>query len=285
MPTFATNLNKNIKRMKKIVYGAMALCLGWSLQSCSSSKNVAGTVSLDGEWDIVQIRGEEIVPSATSPQPFIGFDQAAGRIYGNSGCNRMMGTFSVDSLKPGILRFGPIASTRMACPDMTLERNVLDALQEVAAFEAWKGQAEDSIPRLALCDEKGRTLAVIKKRESASSEATLPEGEWLIKEVGNKPIGASEEKPFIGFNKEEGRIYGTTGCNSIMGAWETDEKNPSAIDLSKLASTMMMCPDIETEQAILEAFAKVKSYKMADGGKTLLFLDAAGKAIVRMEKR
>lgn len=50
-------------------------------------------------------------------------------------CNRMMGTFMVDSLKPGVLHFGPIAGTRMACPDMTTEQSVLGALEKVNSFE------------------------------------------------------------------------------------------------------------------------------------------------------
>ena len=272
--------------MRKMVCWAAALCLGWSFYSCGSSKNVAGAVSLDGEWDIVQVRGEEVAPAQASPQPFIGFDMKAGRIYGNSGCNRMMGTFSVDSLKPGTLRFGPIAGTRMACPDMTLEGNVLAALQEVASFEPLAGeQPADSIPRIALCDGKGETVVVIKKKAAAAQDALFPEGEWLITEVDHAAVKTSEKEPFIGFVREEGRIYGSAGCNSIMGTWEIDEKNPSAIDLSKLASTMMMCPDMETERAILDAFSRVKSYQMADGGKALLFLDASGNEIVRMKKR
>lgn len=272
--------------MKKIVYWAAALCLGWGFYSCGFSKNVAGAVSLDGEWDIVQVNGEEVGNMEASRKPFIGFDMAAGRIYGNSGCNRMMGTFSVDSLKPGILHFGPIASTRMACPDMALERNVLEALQEVASFEPLAGeQPADSIPRIALCDGKGEAVVVIKKKEAVAQGISFPEGEWAIVEVDNAPVKTSEKEPFIGFVREEGRIYGSTGCNSIMGAWEIDEENPSAIDLGKLASTMMMCPDIETERAILEAFSRVKSYKMSDGGKALSFLDASGNEIVRMKKR
>ena len=61
--------------------------------------------------------------------PFIGFDVAQKRIYGNSGCNRMMGSFEADSLKPGTLKFGQIGSTRMMCPDMKLSLIHISSLQ------------------------------------------------------------------------------------------------------------------------------------------------------------
>ena len=101
--------------MKKIVLKFMAVCTGALIVSCGSGKNMLSISSLDGEWNITEVDGQQI---STERMPFIGFDVVQKRIYGNSGCNRMMGTFEADSLKPGALKFGQIGSTRMMCPDM-----------------------------------------------------------------------------------------------------------------------------------------------------------------------
>ena len=88
--------------MKKIVLKFMAVCTGALIVSCGSGKNMLSISSLDGEWNITEVDGQQI---STERMPFIGFDVVQKRIYGNSGCNRMMGTFEADSLKPGALKF------------------------------------------------------------------------------------------------------------------------------------------------------------------------------------
>ena len=57
------------------------------------------------------------MPAPNQEFPFIGFDTNTGKVFGNSGCNRMMGSFDVNA-KPGTIDLGAMASTRMACPDM-----------------------------------------------------------------------------------------------------------------------------------------------------------------------
>ena len=46
----------------------------------------------------------------------------------------MMGSFDVNA-KPGTIDLGALASTRMACPDMTVENNVLSALNKVKKYK------------------------------------------------------------------------------------------------------------------------------------------------------
>ena len=76
--------------MKKLVLKMMAVCAGALIVSCGSGKNMLSVSSLDGEWNITEVDGQKI---STERMPFIGFDVAQKRIYGNSGCNRMMGRF------------------------------------------------------------------------------------------------------------------------------------------------------------------------------------------------
>lgn len=84
--------------MKKVIFKMTAVCASaLILASCGGSKNMLTLSSLNGEWNITEVDGQKITDKKT---PFIGFDVAQKRIYGNSGCNRMMGTFEADSLTP-----------------------------------------------------------------------------------------------------------------------------------------------------------------------------------------
>lgn len=109
--------------MKTKFWGVTAVCTGalmMAMTGCSSSKNMP-KVDLAGEWNIVAVDGEKI---NTSEMPYIGMDVEAKRIYGNAGCNNMMGTLVLDSLKPGVIHFTQVATSRMMCPDMDIENKV-----------------------------------------------------------------------------------------------------------------------------------------------------------------
>lgn len=84
-------------------------------------------------------------------------------------------------------------------------------------------------------------------------------GEWKIDQVLGTQVNASEEEmPFIGFQKEEARFYGSTGCNSFFGEFNTTE-NKNDITISNLGSTKKLCVDMTVEDAIFSAFSQVAS--------------------------
>jgi heat shock protein HslJ/uncharacterized membrane protein len=57
--------------------------------------------------------------------PTFEFHLRDNRFSGHAGCNQMNGSIKAEGNK---IKFGPIASTRMACPDMTVEQAVGNAL-------------------------------------------------------------------------------------------------------------------------------------------------------------
>jgi heat shock protein HslJ len=78
-------------------------------------------------------------------------------VSGFSGCNRFFGTYSfVD----GALTFGPLVTTRMACPPdkMDTERKILQLLETVKGASA-------THTVLTLKDGTGATLATLKRRD------------------------------------------------------------------------------------------------------------------------
>lgn len=142
---------------KAFVSFCMAATLA-GLASCGSGKNAATQTSLAGEWNIIEVEGQTVVPAPGEEFPFIGFKTEEGQVYGYSGCNRMMGAFSADA-QTGTIDLGPMASTRMMCPDMTLEDNILKALGKVKKYKAEEGQ-------ILLCGPSSHPLLVLQKRET-----------------------------------------------------------------------------------------------------------------------
>lgn len=124
-------------------------------------------------------------------------------------------------------------------------------------------------------------MASCASPRKTSSIADL-EGEWTVVKVGEQTIEATEEQPapFIGFNVAEKRIYGNAGCNRILGQLNTES---DSLALDKLGTTMMMCPNMETETAVLKAFGQSKTFLRE--GDALTFFDADGQAVVSLTKK
>jgi heat shock protein HslJ len=85
-----------------------------------------------GEWLLEDLAGSGVMDgiqaTLTFPEP--------GKIAGNGSCNRFFGPAEISG---DTIKLGPLASTRMACPDpvMNQEMKYLAALQAAERFE-WK---------------------------------------------------------------------------------------------------------------------------------------------------
>ena len=258
--------------MNKKYFAAAALAC--ALMSCGTGKNSVAVVDFTGEWNIVEVNGEKV---SAENAPFLGFDKDGHRLYGNAGCNRLMGSFELDTLNAGKVKFGQVAATRMMCPDMTTERNVLGALAQV------KGYKKAGKDKMYLCNASNRPVVVLEKKE-ANVKLSVLNGEWKIKEANGEAIPSGMEKqPFIAFDVKKKTIHGNAGCNLINGGFETSASNAKSISFPGVASTMMACPDMETEGKILKALNEVKSFDVLSGGGIGLY-DANNALVLVLEK-
>ena len=94
----------------------------------------APAAALEGtEWRLVDIGGQPSPAGADSTR-HPGFTLLADgrKVQGSAGCNRMTGTYQLDGQK---LKFGPLATTRMACPAMQTETAFLKALAATTRYE------------------------------------------------------------------------------------------------------------------------------------------------------
>ena len=87
---------------------------------------LAGTVWILRAWDLT-------VPA--EPEPLVTLSYDAGRFTGTSGCNRYVGAVEDRSVR-GEMKVGPLAGTRMACPDpqSSVEARFLDQLAGARRF-------------------------------------------------------------------------------------------------------------------------------------------------------
>ena len=126
-----------------------ALSIG-ILASCKAKKGVEATFSdLDGSWNIVELNGKVLNPAETNQ--VIEFDVARHSLSGRAGCNRMMGQIEYSDSRKNIIKFPQVATTRMACPDMSGER--FDAVGEVKP-----------VNKIALYGTDNTKLMVIEKK-------------------------------------------------------------------------------------------------------------------------
>ena len=121
---------------------------------------------------------------------------------------------------------------------------------------------------------------------SSKQSVTLHDlqGEWDIIELHETAVVPAEGQPFpfIGFDAT-GRVYGHAGCNRITGAIDPQAK-PGTIDLSRMGSTLMMCPDMSVERNVLAALGEVKRYRSLGNGQMAL-CGKSKKPIVVLQKR
>lgn len=147
--------NKKEEFMKKINLALLGGII--ALSSCSTAEKVMTLNDIEGEWNIVEVSGETLDTSKSETKPFIGFDIAERRVYGCSGCNRMMHRLD-ENAKAGTIDLENMASTMMMCPDMDTERKVLDALTKAKSYrKAGKNKVE-------LCDANGMRVALLTKK-------------------------------------------------------------------------------------------------------------------------
>lgn len=114
-------------------------------------------------------------------------------------------------------------------------------------------------------------VAPVQKEEVKTKEIAkvdLKNSKWRLVKLNGKTIqkNTDTKKEFgINFNTD-GRFSAFAGCNNMMGSYKLKEE-VSRIEFSKVASTMMACEDMVTEQEFAKVLETVDNYNF--DGKTL----------------
>jgi heat shock protein HslJ len=103
-----------------------------SIQQIKTKSAPAGLNLSNSEWVLKDLAGGEVIEGGKATLAFA----EGGKVSGNGSCNRFFGTAKIDG---AAIHFGPLGSTRMACPGPAMEQETkyLNALQAADRFE-WK---------------------------------------------------------------------------------------------------------------------------------------------------
>jgi heat shock protein HslJ len=96
-----------------------------------------------------------------------------------------------------------------------------------------------------------------------SSNAELVETYWKLTELMGKkvkPTPQGKKEVHIILKKQDNRIQGFAGCNTISGVYELKPGN--RISFSKVITTMMACPDMSTEDQLKKVIERADNYSI-----------------------
>lgn len=119
--------------------------------------------------------------------------------------------------------------------------------------------------------EISEPIAPVQKEETKTKEVTkveLKNSKWRLVKLYGKTIEKNKDSKReygITFNID-GRFSAFAGCNNMMGSYKLKE-DVSRIEFSKVASTMMACEDMITEQELAKVLEMADNYNF--DGKTL----------------
>lgn len=102
----------------------------WPGETCTTT--AASTPLRSGEWMVAELNGKKLV-APPEQRPTLTFDADDKRVSGFGGCNRLTGGYEADGNK---LKFGPVATTQMACAQgMSTEADFAAALELVTSYK------------------------------------------------------------------------------------------------------------------------------------------------------
>lgn len=108
----------------------------------------------NGAWKVVSLNGSQ-VPADSEMQMVIDIPEL--KLHGNAGCNTMNGSIYINPDKQNSLEFKDVITTRMTCPQIELEQQLLTALSQVTSVQF------SSNGQLLLNDASGHTLVTLSK--------------------------------------------------------------------------------------------------------------------------
>jgi heat shock protein HslJ len=152
-----------------------------------------------------------------------------------------------------------------------------DAFRETTGPFAWNGAGsqitltgDDATPflvgenRLFALDKTGKRITGNLADRYVLTKLDLPAGlvdrYWRLTELMGQPVPPTNgpKEAHLRFHPASNRFSGNGGCNNLLGGFELSA--PNRIRFSRVASTQMACPGVETEPRFLEVLERADSY-------------------------
>jgi heat shock protein HslJ len=114
----------------------VALMLIGTFSSCKSTFPDAQWVNK--QWTAVEMLGVPVQTSNSPEDAHLFFNPSGKIVNGNGSCNPIYGPYEIG--KKSSLKFGNLASTRMACQNQAFENKYLEVLQSVEFYQLSGGE-------------------------------------------------------------------------------------------------------------------------------------------------
>ena len=114
----------------------------------------SNTDFISGIWKITKVNDTQ----CKNKNIELALDLTAMKLHGNVGCNTVNGDILLDASKQNSIMFLDLMTTRMACPDLELESQILLALEKVEKYNKEKNETV-----LILKDKAGNVVLELTK--------------------------------------------------------------------------------------------------------------------------
>lgn len=126
-------------------------------------------------------------------------------------------------------------------------------------------------------------IGVMFACSEAKADAKKLQGKWNIMEVKGEKI-LKEGLPQMDFDMAQNKLHGNAGCNIFNTTITLDANDVSSITIAPGAATMMACPDMATEDAIMQAMGEVVAVKDGTTENEMLLVDEDGNVLLVLSK-
>ena len=126
-------------------------------------------------------------------------------------------------------------------------------------------------------------LGMMISCSEAKTDAKKLEGKWNVVEVKGEKI-LKEGLPYMEFDMAQNKLHGNAGCNMFNTTITLDANDVSSTTIAPGAATMMACPDMATEDAIMKAMGDVKAVKAGNSESEMALVDQDGNVLLVLSK-
>lgn len=223
---------------------------------------------LDGaSWRLVELgENEPVAEDVTITITFAG-----EQISGSGGCNNYNGSFTLSDDNPFLVTFGPIASTRMACPDPagSQETTYFSAL---GAATIWGYSFGDLAISYGSGDDRDRLLFVLQaagEADAATTESlTGTTWQWvgLTDPMQQLTIDAPESYTLTFL--DDGSLQIQADCNQATASYTATDDG--SLTVTPGIMTLALCGPESRSEELIQKLGFAARYFFQDGH---LFID------------
>lgn len=201
--------------------------------------------------------------------------------------NRSITLRDVPAQRMAAIRYsGFWSESRYLLHKAKLEAWIADNNLEVTGPPVWARYNAPYVPWFFRRNEVLIPIASPLTAPEQPSPGGLPEAllekVWQLSALGDQPLATTDGQrpPHLTFSPDSNLASGYAGCNHFSGTYQYQA--PDQLRFSNTASTLMACPDMETEAAFLRALQHTTTFRLTDST-TLDLIDAEGKPLARFE--